>query len=60
MKMMLTSVFHHRVPAMPCVTMFQEGITANANQDTLEGCAIRKLMNAWYLRVKTERLAKME
>ena len=58
--MMLMSVFRHRVPAMPYAAMLLEGIIANANQVTLEGCAIRKLMNVWYSRVKMGRLAKME
>ena len=60
MKMMSMSVFRHRAPAMPYVAMFLEGITANANQVTLESCAIPKSTNVWYPRVKMERLAKME
>ena len=60
MKMMLMSVFYHRVPIMHRVAIFPEDMTASVNQGILDGCARRTLMNACYPRVKTVRLAKME
>ena len=58
--MMLMSVLRHRVSIMPRAATCLEGILASANQDTLEGCAIQILMNAWCLHARTTGFALME
>ena len=59
-KMILMSVFYHRVLIMHPVIIFLEDMSASVNQGSLESYVKQRSMNVWYPRVRTERLAKME